>query len=85
MIKTINSFAALGEAWNKTHYGQVSLEPKPTKEKPRKCRICGADMERINGSNVYVCHGMIEKSKPTEDNPDAKEQVACGNFALSKK
>lgn len=82
---TASSFAGLGEAWNATHDEKHQVRPVAVQsEKPRKCRICGAEMEHIKGSNVYVCHGMIEVPKPTEDNPDAKELVPCNNFALSK-
>ncbi len=86
MTKTVNSFAALGEAWNEMHKGKRN-QVRPQRviaEKPRKCRVCGADMEHIVGSNVYVCKNMIEVPTPTEENPDAKEQKVCGNFALAR-
>ncbi len=86
MKNTVNSFSALGAAWNATHDSKHQVRPMVMRdEKPRKCRICGAEMEHIEGSNVYVCHGMIEVPKPTAGNPDAKELRPCDNFALSKK
>ena len=86
MAKTVNSFAALGELWNATHGKKAQVRVKAPKEgKPRVCRLCGETMKLIAGTNVYVCPSMIETPKPTEENPDAKEQVPCGNFAISKR
>lgn len=82
----VNSFAELSKIWNSTHgrEEQVKMKKSSKEEKSRKCRVCGSDMERIANSNVYVCHGTVEKSKPTESNPDAKEKVPCKNFFISK-
>jgi len=86
MKNAVNSFAALGELWNSTHDHQNQVRQMTMREeKPRKCRICGAEMEHIEGSNVYVCHGMVEVPKPTAENPNAKELQPCGNFALGKR
>lgn len=83
---TASSFEGLREAWNATHDAKHQVAaPKVSEEKPRKCRICGAEMEYIAGSNVYVCHGTIEIPKPTEENPNAVEKKPCNNFALSKR
>lgn len=83
---TVNSLAALGAAWNSKHDKKHQARPAVERvEKARKCRICGAEMEHIAGSNVYVCHGTIEVPKPTDENPDAKELKPCTNFALSKR
>ena len=80
-----HSLSGLGEAWNATHDEKSHVRLVAQKaEKPRKCRICGTEMEHIAGSNVYVCHGMVEVPKPTEDNPDAKELKPCTNYALSR-
>lgn len=86
MKNVIYSFAGLRDVWNATHdvKHQVAA-PKIFEEKPRKCRICGAEMEHIAGTNVYVCHGAIEVPAPTDENPDAKKLNPCQNFALSKK
>lgn len=86
MKTVINSFAGLYEVWNATHDVKHRVAaPRLIEEKPRKCRICGAEMEHITGSNVYVCHGTIEVPKPTDENPDAVEKKPCTNFALSKR
>ncbi len=85
MTKTVNSFVALAEAWNAIHDKKHQVRQRPVREeKPRKCRICGADMEHIKGSNVYICHGTIEVPQPTEENPGATGLRPCGNFALGK-
>ena len=86
MTKTVNSFTALGAVWNATHDRKLRVRPVAERaEKARKCRICGAEMEHIPGSNVYVCRGMIETPKPTAEDPDAKESKPCTNYALSKR
>ena len=86
MTKTVNSFAALGEMWNAAHgkKEQVRLVTNCT-EKARKCRICGGEMVRLPNTNVWMCQGMIEVPKPTEDNPAATELKRCTNYALSKR
>lgn len=82
----VRSFSALGKLWNSTHdiKHQVAMNVAQ-EEKPRKCRICGAEMEHIAGSNVYVCHGMIETPAPTAEDPNAKKMEPCTNFALAKR
>ena len=85
MKNTIRSFAALGAAWNATHDEKHQIAaPAAKDEKPRKCRICGAEMEHISGSNVYVCHGM--KTVPDKDSEveGATKEVPCTNFALAR-
>ncbi len=85
MTGIVYSLADLGKLWNTVNDEKVHLRQKAKKEeKPRKCRICGAVMERVSGSNVYVCHGTVEVPKPTEENPDAKEEKACTNFIVCK-
>lgn len=86
MKNAVHSFAALGELWNSNHdeKNQVKV-PEVFAEKPRKCRICGAEMEHIAGSNVYVCHGTIETPAPTAEDPNAKKVEPCTNFALAKR
>lgn len=83
---TASSLAGLREVWNATHDTKNwAAEPKLADEKLRKCRICGAEMEHIAGSNVYICHGTIEVPAPTAEDPNAKKMKPCNNFALSKR
>lgn len=79
MTVTANSFAGLREAWNLTHPDEKIKAPKPARERYVKCRVCGAKMEHIAGTNVYVCHGKAKVPKPTEKNPDAFETKPCTN------
>lgn len=80
----VTSLSGLGVAWNKTHPTQKIAATAAKSEKPRKCRICGAEMEHIAGSNVYVCHGM--KTVPDKDSEveGATKEVPCTNFALAR-
>ncbi len=85
MKYAVNSLAALGAAWNAIHDAEHQVGPVVQKdEKPRKCRICGSEMEHIAGSNVYVCHGM--KTVPDKDSEveGATKEVPCTNFALAR-
>ncbi len=85
MTGIVYSLADLGKLWNTVSDTKVHPRKKVEKEeKPRKCRICGAIMERVPGSNVYVCHGTVEVPKPTEENFDAKETKDCTNFIICK-
>lgn len=85
MKNTIQSFAALGAAWNATHdaKNQVGL-PAQKEQKPRKCRFCGSEMEHIAGSNVYVCHGMRTVPDTDSEVEGATKEVPCTNFALAR-
>lgn len=46
-----NSFAELGR------YMKIAPPVSESAPRPRKCRKCGADMEFIAGTNVFVCTG----------------------------
>ena len=48
------------------------IKPKERrKDKPFRCRICGAEMRKIPGTNVVLC--------------DGKDGVECGNRLLLRK
>lgn len=61
---TLNSLAELGKVFH--------IQPKPRKEKRFYCRKCGALMEHVKGTNVYLCNGTNSEGEP------------CTNRLLSK-
>lgn len=72
MSQTFNSFSALAKA--------MGITVKPNKAKNAreiKCKICGSPMQRVEGSNVILCTGMVK-------NKEGKEQP-CKNFILANK
>lgn len=80
----VNTLSSLNAAWNKIYPTEKVTIAFAKSEKPRKCRICGSEMEHIVGSNVYVCHGM--KTVPDKDSniKGATKEVPCTNFALAR-
>lgn len=84
MTVTVSSLANLGQAWNHIHPEAKVPLPKPTKERVIKCRKCGAKMNHIAGTNVYLCPAILTVPAPTEEKPDATKKVACGNRYLAK-
>ena len=41
--------------------GYKATAPKVRKQKPTKCRVCGANMVPHPDTNVFTCSGTIEK------------------------
>lgn len=74
MGKTINSLKNLGAAMG------MKVKTREVQEKALKCCNCGADMEHIAGTNVYVCHG----SKIIQDAEGNEKTIACTNTFLRK-
>ena len=74
MGKTVNSLKDLGAAMG------VKTKTQERTARTLKCRNCGANMEHIAGTNVFVCNGT-----KTFQNAEGKEITkACGNTFLSK-
>lgn len=49
-------------------------EKQPKEEKEIKCRVCGAPMKRISGTNIIACTGEV-KTKEGETKP-------CENYII---
>lgn len=83
----VRSLSDLGAAWNLVHANTRNQvrDVRREEEKPRKCRKCGGEMNRLPNTNVWVCGGMVEEDAPTPEDPKAKKMVKCGNTALSKR
>lgn len=62
--KVFNSMSDLGAA-----LGIKAHEPPTPRDK--KCRKCGAVMQQLPGTNVWLCPGTTDDGKP------------CGNRALT--
>lgn len=70
----VKSFAELGAI--------MGIKPKVAEEKNKKvCKKCDAIMEKVSGTNVWICHGTIQ-----EKNKDGKviRERPCGNFAMER-
>ena len=74
MGKTVNNLKDLGAA--------MGIKTKTQERTARilKCRNCGANMEHIAGTNVYVCHGI----KTIKDAEGKETKKACTNTFLRK-
>lgn len=74
MGKTVTSLKDLGVAMG------MRIKPRAFQERPLKCRKCGAEMEHVSDTNVFVCHGTV-----TIQDTEGKEITKpCGNTFLSK-
>jgi len=61
--------------------GFAPLKEKKTRpQKIQKCHRCGADMKFLEGCNVMVCSGDIEKA----DENGQMRSVPCGNRFIFK-
>lgn len=59
-------------------------EPTPKvkrKQKPTKCRVCGANMVPHPGTNVFTCSGTIEK-EIEKDGKNIKVSEPCPSIFL---
>ena len=74
MAKTTNSLKDLGAAMG------MKTKTREPQERVMKCRVCGADMEHVSGTNVYVCHGV----KTIKDAEGKETKKACTNTFLCK-
>jgi len=69
--QTFKSFADVQKALG---FKSKIKNEKPKEEKVIKCRICGAPMKRVPGTNIVACSGEI-KNKEGGTEP-------CKNFIL---
>lgn len=62
--------------------GYKELTPKAKrKQKPTKCRVCGANMVPHPGTNVFTCSGTIEK-EIEKDGKTIKVSEPCPSIFL---
>lgn len=52
----LHSFAELGEAFG--------IASKPRRPRVYHCKKCGSEMTRIEGTNVFFCHGKTDEGEP---------------------
>lgn len=71
---TFNSFAALGEA--------MKIKAPKIKEKEMKCPNCGGQMDRVTGSNVFVCPFSKLEERELKGKP-VQVFSKCGKFVLT--
>lgn len=71
MTKTIHSFKELRAEMQNLHPDWKIREPKPRKERVRKCKKCGSEMTHIPDTNIWICPGV----EPTKQEP-------CGNVLV---
>lgn len=73
-----NSFGDMGKALG-------FKQPKAKKEKPRKCNVCGGQMNKV-ADNVWACpfHKLMDEKLVTADGTETDVQVfdRCGNFVI---
>ena len=51
------------------------------KQKPTKCRLCGANMVPHPGTNVFTCSGTVER-ETIKDGKTIKQIVPCESVFL---
>lgn len=72
--RTVHSFAELGDI--------MGVKPKQSKEPCKKvCKKCGAFMDRVPGTNIWVCHGTL---KEKNDAGEVIRERPCTNFVLER-
>lgn len=71
MSQTFKSFKDVSDALG---FQQKEKKSKPREEKEIKCRVCGAPMRKVPGTNLIACTGS-KVDKEGHEHP-------CKNFIL---
>lgn len=82
MSKIYHSFAELAAVRG------VRQKREKREEKTLKCRVCGAEMTYIDGTNIWICRNEVTRKKKskTKDGMEVTREVTepCGNFFYTK-
>lgn len=68
-MKIYSSFSSFGS--------DMGVRRKARKPFTKKCHKCGAVMNHVEGTNVYICPGMVTNKNGQKE--------PCENYALSKR
>lgn len=60
---------------------RIKVKSRQSKAPAVRCKACGAPMNKVEGTNIFVCTGKVTKT-----NKDSGEsfEVPCGHFYLSR-
>ena len=87
MAAILKSFEELGQFFGidrtaTTKKNKKNGKGKANKAKPRICKLCGAELRPIKGTNCWVCDGTrIIKDEETGE----KRKVPCTHKVLSRR
>lgn len=59
----------------------LDIKSKEKTEKPRKCKVCGEDMEKVAG-NVWICHNPMTLQDKVLKGKPVQVFGPCGNRVI---